>query len=66
MTRITLPAHLLDELEPGLPAYGVTIVDRTHEPWAVTFEGPKQGLRDMYYERWGSDDPMPDFDKEPK
>lgn len=65
MKYLTIEAHCLSEIEDSIgPDFGVSIADRTDEPWAVTFAGPAQGLRDMYYTHWGDDAPMPEFDKE--
>lgn len=71
MKYLTLEAHCLDdEFETEISRdFGVSIVDRTDEPWSVTFAGPEQGLRDMYWVHWGepngeSPDDFPGFDKE--
>ena len=54
MIQVALDSHCLDaEFEGQLADAGITIVDRTDEPWCVIFEGDRTVLIDFVREHWG-------------
>ena len=54
MICVALDSHCLDaEFEAQLAAAGITIADRTDEPWCVIFEGQRDVLIPFVQEHWG-------------
>lgn len=55
MSILTIDAHCIDkEFEQRIEAnYGVAIVSMEGAPWAVVFEGPREGLAQMVSDCWG-------------
>ena len=60
--RVELPAHCPDELVNVERDFNVRIVDATHAPWYVVFEGAEADLRAMFAAHWESCDQYPNFD----
>jgi hypothetical protein len=57
MATLNIDAHCVDdEFESSiLASYGVRIISMENAPWSVIFEGPREGLRQMYLDNWGDD-----------
>jgi len=55
--RFEIDAHSLDDEFEALilREYGVSVADASGAPWAVEFEGTKEGIRKMVKENWGAD-----------
>lgn len=56
MTLLTIEAHSIDgEFEKLINENGVTIIDRTNEPWSVVFRGERAKLIEMVKVHWDED-----------
>lgn len=59
MAFLTIEANDLNEEFEALilDQYGVTVRDRSGEPWTIVFEGERDELIRMFNTHWGEDDP---------
>jgi hypothetical protein len=57
MAKITIEAHAIDAAfeESIQENFGVTVVDRTNEPWGVVFEGEPSKIVEMVGIHWDTE-----------